>query len=379
MLLAARNIARAVLVTARPLLQRALALWAAIGVVAAVLFGGNGMQARDLTHLFHGSAGTRIALEMTWIVLVTPVVSGAFDAPGTRTLRSLPVRSGAWCGPLLGLLLLVQLPCGVLFARGDGPLTGVVMMLLAASIEAALVAALGRVRYALVAFAAMALVILDARPPLVALPAAGLALIAVAAAWKVALDGAGLDVRMTLPTVPVLAITAAHLLRMVRVARARLAVAAASASLGALALGMSLHNDPPLRPVARALAVLSLPLTLCAAVLVGPVRETENHVRSLGRVTRTRWTTLAAAFALALMAPSSALGATAGFFAGTLAHAHAHALALGGAAGAWAIPIAGAVALWARWHDRRTQQRPVLFVLGVLAVAALALGAAAAW
>jgi hypothetical protein len=377
MLLEARNIARAVLVTARPVLQRALALWAAIGVVAAVLFGSNGMQARDLTHLFHRSAGARIALGMTWIVLVTPVVSGAFDAPGTRTLRSLPVRSRAWRGPLLALMLLVQLPCGVLFARGDGPLTGGVMMLLAASIEAALVATLGRVRYALVAFAAMALVILDARPLFVALPAAGLALIAVAAAWKVALDGAGLDVRMTRPTVPVLAITAAHLLRMVRVARARLAVATAGASLGALALTMSLNNDPPLRPVARALTVLSLPLTLCAAVLVGPVRETENHVRSLGRVTHTRWTTLAAAFALALVAPSSALGATAGVFAGTLAHARA--LALGGAAGAWAIPIAGAVALWARWHDRRTRQRPVLFVLGVLAVAALALGAAAAW
>jgi hypothetical protein len=59
--------------------------------------------------------------------------------------------------------------------------------------------------------------------------------------------------------------------------RARLVVAAASASLGALALGMSLHNDPPLRPVARALAVLSLPLILCAPVLVGPVRETENQ------------------------------------------------------------------------------------------------------
>ncbi len=377
MLLAAWNMARAIFIIGRPVLQRASALWAAIGVVATVLFAGNGMQARDLTRLFHGSPGARVALGATWVVLATPVVSGAFDAPGTRTLRSLAVRSGAWVGPLLALLLLVQVPCGLLFARGDGPLAGLATMLLAASIEAGLVAAFRRPRFAPVACAAMALLVLDVRPLLAVLPAAGLAVVAVAAAWRAALEGAGLDVRMTRPTVPVLAITAAHLLRMIRVARARLLVAASSASFGALALGLSLHNDAPLRPVARALAVLSLPLTLCAAALVGPVRETESHLRPLARVTRTRWTTLLAAFALALATPSSALGATAGVLAGTFAHEHA--LALGGAAGAWAIPIACAVATWARWHDLRTRRSPVLFVVGMLVVAGVAVGVVAAW
>ena len=44
---------------------------------------------------------------------------------------------------------------------------------------------------------------------------------------------------MTLPTVPLLAIAAAHLLRMLRVARARLVAATVSVSFGAAVLGVS--------------------------------------------------------------------------------------------------------------------------------------------
>ena len=58
-------------------------------------------------------------LATMWIVLATPVVSCAFDAPGTRILRSLPVARNAWVGPLLALLLLAQFPCGLLFAQGQ--------------------------------------------------------------------------------------------------------------------------------------------------------------------------------------------------------------------------------------------------------------------
>jgi hypothetical protein len=372
------NVMRALLVTAgRPVLQRALAFWTAIGVVAAVIFGGNGMKARDLAHLFHGGVGARVTLAIAWVVLATPVVSCAFDAPGTRTLRSLPVPRRAWVGMLVALLLVTQAPCGILFARADGPIAGVVEMLLAVAIEAALVAATRRPRFALVAIAATALVVLDVRPILAAIPAAGLATASVAAAWRVALDGGGRDLRMTRATTPVLVLAIAHLLRIVRIARARLALSAGSAAVGALALGLSLHNDPPARPVARALAVLALPLTVCAAVLVAPVRETEDRVRALARVTRTRWTTLLAAFALALITPSSALAATAGAIAG--AFAHLPSLPLGGAAGAWAVPIACAVAAWARWHDRRTRRSPALFVIGVGAVAVLATFVGIAW
>jgi hypothetical protein len=335
------------------------------------------MNARDLTRLFHGGVGARIALAVVWIVLATPVVSCAFDAPGTRTLRSLPVSRRAWVGLLVALMLVVQAPCGVLFARAEGPIAALVEMLLAVAIEAGVVAAAKRPRFALIAIAAMALVVLDARPALVVMPAAALAAASARAAWRVALDGAGRDLRMTRATTPVLVLTMAHLLRIVRVARARLAIAAGSAVVGAFALGLSLHNDPPARPVARALSVLAFPLTLCAAVLVGPVRETEDRVRALARVTCTRWTTLLAAFALALTTPSSALAATAGALAG--AFAHQPPLALAGAAGTWAMAVACAVAAWARWHDRRTRRNPALFAVGVVVVGVLATGAGVAW
>jgi hypothetical protein len=193
----------------------------------------------------------------------------------------------------------------------------------------------------------------------------------------VALEGGGLDVRLTRRTLPVLAITAAHLLRLLRVARGRLVVSAASASFGAVALALSLHNDPPVRPVARALAILSWPLTLSAAVLVAPVREAEGPVRSLARVTRTRWTTLLAAFALTLATPSSAFGATAGALAGVFAREPP--TTLGITAGAWAVPIAFAVAIWARWLDRRPQRGPVVFCLGAFVVGAVATGVASTW
>jgi hypothetical protein len=372
------SVPRALMATSgRPLVRRTLAFWTAVAIVATIVFAGNGLDARDLTRLFHGGPGARAALALAWTVLATPVVSGAFDAPGTRTLRTLPVARGAWTGWLLVLLLLVQAPCGILFARADGATTAMAESLLAVSIQAGLVAATRRLRFALLASAALGLVLVDARPLGVLAPAAVLAFLAVSAAWRLALDATGRDVRMTRVTTPSLALAIAHLLRLARVSRARLALAAGSVAVGAAALVLSLENDPPARPVPRALAVLAVPLTLCAAVMVDPVRETEERIRALARVTRTRWTTLLFAFALALVLPSSALAATAGAVAGAVTHVPA--LPLGGAASAWAIPIAATIAAWARFHDRRTRRSPTLFVVGVVVVAALATGAGVAW
>jgi hypothetical protein len=309
--------------------------------------------------------------------LGTPVVSCAFDAPGTRTLRTLPVSRSAWVGGLLVLLLAVQAPCCVLFARGDGPATALVEMLLAAAMQSSLAAATRRPRFVGVAAIALAIVLLDASPLLTLAPAAALAFVGVGAAWRVMLDASGRDLHMTRVTWPVLALAAAYVLRILRAGRARLALAAGNVSLGALALSLSLLNDPPARPIARMLAVVALPLTLCAAVLVGPVRDTEERLRAFVRVTRTHWTTLLGAFALAIGLPSSALAATAMAVAG--AAVHAPALPLGGAAGAWAIPIACAVAAWAWVHDRKTRRHPVLFVVGVIGVGAIFTGVGVAW
>jgi hypothetical protein len=372
------SIPRAILATSgRPVLQRALALWTAVGLVATVLFGGQGLDARRVTSMFHAGTGMRLALAVGWTLLATPVVSSAFDAPGTRTLRTLPVSRSAWVGWLLVLVLAVQAPCCVLFARGDGPGTALAEMLLAAAMQSSLVAATRRPRFVGVAATALAIVLLDASPLFTLAPAAALACAGVGAAWRVILDASGRDLHMTRVTWPVLALASAYVLRIVRAARARLALAVGTVSLGALALSLSLLNDPSSRPIARMLAVLALPLTLCAAVLVGPVRDTEERMRAVVRVTRTHWTTLLGAFALAIGLPSSALAATASAVAG--AAAHAPALPLGGAAGAWAVPIACAMAAWARVHDRKTRRSPVLFVVGVIGVGAIFTGVGVAW
>src|SRR6516164_7551249 len=90
--LASIDVARAVLVTAgRPALSRGLAVGAAIGVVGTIVFAGNGMKASDLVHLFHVSWGVRASLWAAWTLLATPAIASAFDAPGTRILRSLGI------------------------------------------------------------------------------------------------------------------------------------------------------------------------------------------------------------------------------------------------------------------------------------------------
>jgi hypothetical protein len=369
---------RALLVTAgRPTLRRALAAWTVVGIAATIVFAGNGLDARDLTRLFHHSAIARLALTATWITPMTSVVSCAFDAPGTRTLRTLPVRRRIWVGGLLALLLIVQLPCGILFARADGLPTALALVLLAVAIEASCVAATRRRRALFTVGVALGLVLVDAPPIVTALPAAALAAAAVADAWGTALEAVDRDVRSTRVTSPVVILTAAHLLRMLRAARARVALATGIVALGGLALALSLHHDPTARPFGRVLAVLAFPIALCAALLADPVRETEDHVRTLARVTRTRWPTLLAAFALALVTPSSALAATAGTLVGGVARMPA--LSVGGAAGLWAVPIASAVAAWARWHGRRARPNPALFVLGVAGVGAIATAIGLAW
>lgn len=373
-----RAFPRAILATSgRPVLQRAFALWTAVVVVATVLFGGQGVEARRVTCMFHAGMGTRLAFAVGWTLLATPVVSCAFDAPGTRMLRTMPVSPSMWVGWLVALVLVVQAPCGVLFARGEGAGMALVGMLLAAAMQSSLVAATRRPRVLWIGATALALVLFDASPLLTLAPALALALAGVGAAWRLVLDASGRDLHMTRVTWPVLALAAAYALRIARAGRARLALAAGSVFLGALALSLSLLHDPPDRPIARLFAVLALPLTLSAAVLVGPVRDTEERLLTVARVTRTHWTVLLSAFALAIGAPSSALAATAGAVAGAVAHAPA--LPLGGAAGALAIPIACAIAVWARVHDRRTRRSPALFVIGVIGVGAIFTGVGVAW
>jgi hypothetical protein len=212
----------------------------------------------------------------------------------------------------------------------------------------------------------------DVPPALALVPAALLAFASTSAAWRCALETRDASVPLTRTTHPLPALAMVHVLALARVARARVVVAAMLAAIGGVALRLSLQNDPPSRPVARALTIFALPLSIAASVLVTPALASEARLRPLLRATRTPGAVLLFALALAIGAPSSALGATSSALAASLAGGSAWPIA--GAVAAWAAPLALAIAAWARRHDATARRDPMLFVMGVLAI-----GAAATW
>lgn len=125
-----RSLARVVVATSgRAILVRAVPLLAAVGIGAAIVFGGSGMHPRDLVLMLASSAPFRLAAWAAWIAMATPAAAAAFDAPGTVTLRALrPPR--AIFAMLALLLAALQVPWISLYAIGAGPLDALVAALL---------------------------------------------------------------------------------------------------------------------------------------------------------------------------------------------------------------------------------------------------------
>jgi hypothetical protein len=103
-----------------PAARRAGAVWIGSGIVAAVVFGGNGMQPRDLTQLAWRVPGVGVLLAVTWILLLLPTARVLVRAEGASYLRSLPHARLAI--PLIALtaLVVLQLPWLALWLLGDG-------------------------------------------------------------------------------------------------------------------------------------------------------------------------------------------------------------------------------------------------------------------
>jgi hypothetical protein len=166
----------------------------------------------------------------------------------------------------------------------------------------------------------------------------------------------------------VVALTITQLLGLVRTARARLATAALMAFMGGAALSLSLRNDPPTRPIARALLCLTLPLCVAISAIVAPAQRVEERLVPFARAPRTSSRVLFLSFALTLSTPSSALGATSGAVAMSLAGSSPWPVAA--TAFAWTTLLAFTLAAWARRHQRTKRKSPVVFTVGVMVVAA---------
>jgi hypothetical protein len=269
---------------------------------------------------------------------------------------------------VLLLLTAAQLPWAALFARGSGAVAAIDAALVAVAVEASAIAASRRPRHVLLLAVAATLIVVDLPAPFAVVPALALAYASTLAAWQSGLVGRTSTIHLTRPSYPVVALTMVQLLGLVRTARARLTTVALMAFIGGAALFLSLRNDPPTRPIARALLCLTLPLCVAIGTLVAPVQRVEERLVPFARATRTSSRVLFLSFALALSAPSSALGATSGAVAMSLAGGSPWPIAI--TALAWTTLLAFTLAAWARRHQRTKGKSPAVFTVGVLVVAA---------
>lgn len=372
------RVARAVfIVSGRPTFGRVSGLVAAVGIVGAIVFGGSGVRPGDVVRMFHHSVAVRAALLAAWTLMATPAVAPALDAPGTNTLRSLSLPSVPLLGSLLVLFACAELPWTALFAAGGGVGDGVAACAMAVALQAALLSARSRRHTAWLIAPALAVAAWDPPAAVMSLLALPLATVSVLAAWTVSPERGRAARRILRPMPALLALPAAHLLLLIRGERARLSLGAMSAAVGAAFLSLSLRNDVPERPLPRGVLVMALPVALAAAVLVGPVLKTESRFRPWARSLRVRTSVVVFAFVIAIGMPSTALAAGAGAIAGALGGASPASLASGLAVAS--LTLAAAIAGWGRVHARTRKRNAVVFAIGVLVIATVTMGAAAAW
>lgn len=104
-------------------------LYFIVGIVAFILFAGNGMDARHVTKLALESPPLRMALLTGWAMLTLPVARVLVDDPQAFFLRVLPVPRWWLLGIVAIALAGVQLAWLVLWVRGEGVLQGSVALL----------------------------------------------------------------------------------------------------------------------------------------------------------------------------------------------------------------------------------------------------------
>jgi hypothetical protein len=344
----------------RPMLARAAAVTCGVGLLGSVLFGRQGMRARDAVGWMDASLVVRAAVWVAWTMLAAPAVSAGVRAPGTVVLRSLRDRATAWLVLFGALATLAQAPFALLWFGGAGPSRALFATVLAVSMQMALAA---RGAWALLALVELLAAIVA--PSLGALLGVVLLPFAIRAAWT--RSDASPSVHLTDLVRPHSALGAmlkTTLLGLVRTERARLGAALGVLGAGAAFLGLSLRNDPPEgSSTPRAMIVFTLPAAAAAGAIATPVVRCIRSLEWVLRAARGRkglpglaailTCTLLVALPVALVSPAAAL---------------------------WSSAITAVIVGWARATDRSHPHDGARYAVGVVVVAAVALGSVSvAW
>jgi hypothetical protein len=123
-----------------PALLRAVPAYAALAIIASILFSPNGMRAVDLLHVVAASPATAALLWGGWIVLIAPSARVLFETPETFFLRALPVPPWHFWLVHAAHLLALQAPWMLLWLRGEGPIAALAAGVSAVAASAVVVA-----------------------------------------------------------------------------------------------------------------------------------------------------------------------------------------------------------------------------------------------
>jgi hypothetical protein len=370
------------LTAGRAALQRALPLYLGLAILAAITFGGNGLQPMTVTAQAESSWVVRATLYLGWIIATLPAIRAVLTTPETFFLRSLPVGHLRILAILITMLALVELPWTALWAFGAGAVaaSGATLAALAGS-SVALLGFERRTEWLLAAVVVIALFGFSGFSGWALLGvAAPAAAVGIWRAWRWAPELSRGRARAWVRGPALVALTASYLVVLHRRSPVLVFRALCFTALAIGAGSLAIHNLEPGSSQERySLALIcEVPaLAFGLAGLTGPLLRTEAQLAWLTAVCGTPLVQRRLAVLLACGAWALTLGLAYGLAVGSLLRLRALALgelSLYAAAMASIVSLSiTAIARWALRGDGRDAMRLILAVgaLSLLMIATL--------
>lgn len=290
-------------------LRRGLPVYVGLLAVAALLFGGNGLEATTVVAAAETSSWTRGLLGAGWLVLTAPTLEALWRTPASFWLRSLPVARAGHIAVLLAMSALAEAPWVALWGAGGGVAAGALALVAALAGHAVVLARpAGPAGWGMLAIAAAGW--LWAPRWGLALGTCPIVLVAFHAAWVAAPARPGARPRAWIGGPGALALTLALLAGLVRGHAPALLRGALLAALATAAAWLAaLHNaaDAATR-LYYACGFLAPALVIAGSAASGPALALEQRAAWLLRTSGATARTRLAAATLAVAVPGAALG-----------------------------------------------------------------------